>query len=943
MSAPRLEFLEAGGPLARQVAEGVWGGARGTPIDLGETDVWVPTAGAARRIRWELARMAAERGTGIFPPRFVQPMAATLPEGVVRPVANRAEREGAWARVLRGCERDEIGSLFPRSEALDGDRQALGAGGMLCDLADLLAEAGWHFASPEVAEVCADDSERWDELRALHSRNLEELARVGLSDPNELRRQTLSDRGGAGAKRIVIAVLPDLQRAAERYAASRASRGVEVLVLVWKPGDMGGGFDAWGRPLSAEWTECEIPLAAEQIALARDAEEEATSALDFCCGRAPDQLDPRLEIESADSAGDYGVVLADGEGTAGFRAEVLRRGGRVFVPDGERLATSEPAVVFSEWQEWSGGGRLRNLRRLLECRRFADWIGAAAGLSPSELLRGCDFLRVQALADTVGQARALLREPVPSDGNRDHGARASAGRLLEALGQVSELGAAEIVTDCWADGGEGNATARQVLELWRSVDDSPMFRGWPDGRDAAFARALATARVFGSAAEPGEVELLGWLEAPWVEAKRLMIAGCVEGSLPTAVTEHAFLPDSRRRALGLIDNAARSARDAYLLTCLLRTRAVGEIRCSFSKVSAEGGPALPSNLLLRCGVRELPARVRGVFATVKGGRNQPRRENNWKWRLAESDRRDPPVKISPTDFSQYLACPFRFYFSRVRRAEGIDGGAREMDALQYGTLLHAAVEEFGRTRSEETNAGRIEDITIGFLLAEARKLFGRSPAPAVRVQLEALKVRLREFARVQAAEFAAGWRIIETEKKLSWDEAEPLLIGKLALSAKIDRIERHPDHGLRILDYKSFATAKAPEDSHFGSAKGVDLEAAIVERGQRRKAWKDLQLPTYRRVAERWYPGEPVRLGYFLLPADPSAAGVLEWDLDEETYASALACAEVISGRIGRGVFWPPKELNPTWDDPLSPIFSAGDPVDWMDAETIRFLEGRLE
>lgn len=921
MSGKRVQFLESPASLARQVAEVVWAEAGGTPVDLRETEVWVPTAGAARRIRLELARLAAERGTGVFPPTFVQPMAALLPADSAVPVASRAEREGVWARVLRESPVAGAEALFPRRDAFEGDRQALGAGGMLCELADLLAEAGLDFTSSEVARVCEEDGERWKQLADLLPSYLTELERCGVSDPNALRRGTVAD---GGLRRLLIAGVADLPRAAEQRAAVLAGSGVEVVVLVWRPGKMGGGFDDWGRPLTKDWAECEVPVAAEQIGRSRDPEEEAERVLEFANG----------------AGGDFAVVLADGDLTPTFRAEVLRRGGRVFVPEGDRLATSEAAVVFSEWLEWTGGGRLRSLRRMLECPRFARWIGGRAELSVSGALLAVDFLQAEAMAETWGQARVFLREPVP-ESDRSAEARARAGRLVNALGEVADVMAPEVVGLCWADEREGSVAAGQVLELWRGIAESVVFRAWPEGRDAAFARALATAKIFGASSEPGEVELLGWLESPWVEARRLAVAGCVEGRLPASVTEHAFLPDSRRARLGLLDNAGRAARDAYLLTCLLRARGPAEFRCSFSKVAAAGGPALPSSLLLRCADDELPGRVREVFGEVGGAAARPIRENGWRWRLPGDWRKAPPGKISPTDFSQYLACPFRFYFSRVLHAEEFDPRVREMDALKFGSLVHQALEEFGRATPDESDAGRIEAAVIGHLLAEARALFGPSPSPTVRVQLEAVKARLREFARVQAAEFAAGWRIIATERKLAADDPEPLRIGGLALSAKVDRVERHPELGLRVLDYKSFATPKTPGVAHLGSAASAGIDDALVSVGSREKAWKDLQLPLYRCVAERWYPGESVRVGYFVLPADPSLTAVEEWELDEELYASALGCAEAVAERVGIGIFWPPREWKNQWADPLGLILGNGRVEDCVDAETIEFLEGR--
>ncbi len=890
-----VQFLEGTGSLAEQVADVVWGEVVGRPVDFSDTEVWVPTGTASRRIRWALALRAAEAGTGLFAPKFVQPMAAMLPGEVA--TASRAEREGAWGLALR--ERGTGGALFPRAEVLDGERRLLGAGGMLCELGDLLAEGGWDFASEKVAEVCEEDGERWEELRELYGEYLGQLGRRGLVDANAAR---LAREGEvAGLRRVLIAGIPDLPRLAERWAAELARRGVAVTVLVWRPGEMGGGFDGWGRPDVRDWAACELPVAGGDFVRARDPEDEAERVVRYLAG--------------SEVAGNYALVLADGDLAPAFRSEILRAGGVPFSPEGERLAASEAGVVATLWMEWLEGRRLKTLRRLVECPRFVAWMG----MTVERALADLDELQGKALAETWEQARSF----------------AEVG-LVGRMDGLGDPAVDEMLAAVWADGG---AAAGEVLELWREIGESPVFRDWAAGREAAFARALSSAATF-EASDPGTVELLGWLEAPWVAAGRLAVAGCVEGRLPSSVTEHAFLPDSRRRALGILDNAGRLARDAYLVTCLVRARGAGECRFSFGKVSAAGGPNLPSSLLLRCADPELPERVLEVFRPAEAGRARPRRENGWRWSLPEAARRGGVAKISPTDVSAYLACPFRFYFSKVLRAEEFDPRAREMDALQFGSLLHNALEIFGKKTPHESNVDWIETSVLGHLHDEAGRMFGSSPSPAVRVQLEAIKLRLRAFARVQAEEYAAGWRIIESERKLSAEDADPLLIGSLPLSGKVDRIERHPEHGVRVVDYKSYASWKTPEKTHFGPASMGWLPEAAVEVGGKPRAWVDLQLPLYRRMAERWYPGEAVRLAYFVLPADPGQTGIAELELDEELYASALGCASAVVENVARGVFWPPREVRGNWGDPVESLLLNGNPEDCFEPETIEYFKG---
>ncbi|MBU6182817.1 MAG: PD-(D/E)XK nuclease family protein [Verrucomicrobia bacterium] len=914
-------FLGKPGALASQVAEVL---LRENRKDLSRVEVWIPTAGAGRRVRRALAE------EGVLSPRFTQPMRALLPDGVA--VAEPFEREAAWALALKRADGNFLEPLFS-SVSLETDSARLRCGGVLCGLCDLLAEAGLSPAHAEVAEVCAGDSARWEVLGRLYDCYLAALKDCGLVDPNEARFAEIArpSRGGE-LRRLVVACVPDLPLAAQRYAEALESLGVEVQVLVWFPDGLEGGFDSWGRPLADEWAKCRIAAQPDQITVTRSPEDEARLALDFAT--------------SSKNPGDYAVVLADPKPGSAFRSEVEFRGGVAFLPEGSRLDLTEAGVIALEWPRFQSSGDLRVLRRLLELPRFNRVVRAGSGLRDGGILAACDFLIGEAVLSDFRQATAFAA--VDFDPSADKLGRRSQSRLLvELLGAILKWDVPELLGKAWRSGGEGLEAAREVAALYGAISASPL-SGDGGVLEHAFARAIKAGRVFESS-ESGNVELPGWLEAPWLEASRLAVCGCTEGSLPSVVNGHPFLPDSKRRALGLADNAARFARDAYLLQCLLIARPAPDFRCSFSRFDSDGSPALPSSLFLRCEQDALPERVLQLFADLPGAGNRPRRGNTWKWRLPENLCRKVE-KISPTDFAQYLACPFRFYLRRPLWLDALNPDAREMDPKRFGTLVHNALEKFGLEAPHEPDPEKIERFVLGNLDEMAGSLFGPSPAPAVRVQIEAAKVRLKGFARIQAEQFAVGWRIVSVERKLEVEEG--LSIGPLKLSGKIDRIERNDQTGAwRILDYKTRSKADPPAKKHFGPRlapewlPAAELEVPIGKRTYK-KRWADLQLPLYRKILSHWHGSEiggaPIVTAYFALPADPGDAAVLEFtELDEAAIASATECAEAVSALIHKGVFWPPQAQKSSWDDPFGGLFLHGKPEDCIAPETIAFLEGR--
>lgn len=901
MAHPKIHFLEGEGSLSDQVAEVLLEGVNGLPFDLSASEVWVPTAGASRRIRYALAKISGQRGGGVLSPKFSSPMKALLPKG---PLASRGDREAAWGLVLQKTPRSMMGALFPRSEVLEGEQALLSSAGMMCDLCDLLAEGGITPESKKIREVCFEDEERWTEIASLYRGYLDALKESGLWDPNEARIKAWEEPVEKISS-LTIACIPDLTEAAERKAESILKAGIPVRVLVWKPGKLsewGGGFDAWGRPIVKEWLAAAIPLAPDQIVMAKDPAEEASKALEFLAG----------------AGGDHALVLGDPDLAPAFRAEVQRRGGNPFLPEGSPLSHSEAAVVASGWTEFRAERSLRTLRRLLELPRFAAWIGKRCVLSHEELLSACDDLHLQMLSERLPEG------PLPSRGI----GKVQAEAFLKVISGEIQKTPREVVEEIWSQD-----PPEEVLEAFE--ESSGVLSRWPDpikAREAMLSRTLSRKREF-TASLPGDLALSGWLEAAWAAARRLALCGCVEGRLPASTIGHPFLSDGKRHQLGVPDNASRRARDAYLLGCLVGSRSTEDFRCSFSKFGADGSPSVPSALLMRCPSEQLPSRVAALFDKAPEESLPTVRSHDWRWSLPRTD--VEAKKINVTDFKEYLKCPFRFYLAKRAKLESHDPERREMDALQFGSMIHGVLERYGKESPHLADESEIAPVVLGYLEREILSRFGSDPSPAVRVQIEAARVRLLSFAGVQAEQVAAGWRIEHVEFKSEGD----LVMGGLPVSARIDRIEVLGDR-VRVLDYKTLSSVKTPSEIHLGPvSKGFLPEAQTVV-ARKKKAWVDLQLPLYRKIADTLYPGKTIEAAYFVLPADPQESKVSKFELSEEELGSAIECAEAVASKIADGIFWPPQQVPESWEDPFGIFLESGKPEECLDSESIAFLKG---
>jgi ATP-dependent helicase/nuclease subunit B len=413
---------------------------------------------------------------------------------------------------------------------------------------------------------------------------------------------------------------------------------------------------------------------------------------------------------------------------------------------------------------------------------------------------------------------------------------------------------------------------------------------------------------------------------PLDDSKGLVVTSFNEGFVPKSTGADAFLPDRLRKELNLEHNERRYARDAYATAVLCHSRQ--ELRVIFARMArrdAQDNPLQPSRLIFACPDADLVRRAQRYFAERKPPTGPRRLLLARREPILEKSLFAPPRPVSPkerlkqisvTRFKEYLACPYRYYLRHVEKLEAVDDTAREMDGGVFGTLLHGALGAFGRDAgapNQSTREQEIFDFANERLNAIASLLFGpEAHRPSIRLQLEQARLRLRAFARQQAALAAEGWRIIHVEsaedKRVQLSVSFPVDGEEILLVGRIDRIDFHETkRTLRILDYKTADTAQTPDKTH-----------------RKKDAWIDLQLPLYRYLwpaAGLSVPGKPeVELGYFNLPKKVDGAGVAIADWDNKTLESARVEAQRIIGELRKKVYLPWADPPPPYSDDLAAI-----------------------
>jgi ATP-dependent helicase/nuclease subunit B len=243
----------------------------------------------------------------------------------------------------------------------------------------------------------------------------------------------------------------------------------------------------------------------------------------------------------------------------------------------------------------------------------------------------------------------------------------------------------------------------------------------------------------------------------------------------------------------------------------------------------------------------------------------------------------------------------------VLKLEPLDDGAAEMDASVFGTLLHDVLDEFAKDEKarEWKDAEKIYAMLQAVLEGMVRDRHGVAPLPAVSVQVEQIRYRLKTFAAWQAEWVRKGWRIRFTETADFRERPYLDVDGKpMYLRARIDRVDYHPKRDQwYVLDYKSGEAGDTPDKTH-------------LKNGQ----WQDLQLPLYRELAKFLGVEGKVQLGYILVPKDVGKIGLAPAEWSESQLETALETARDVARRVRRQEFWPPAAEPPPFSDDFAGI-----------------------
>lgn len=870
--------------------------------DLRRTLCVVSGGRAGHLLLGALIEEAEQAGAVLVPPRIVTPggVAEALGLAGSGPAAGQGARLLAWGEAIERTPRAERAALLPREPAEPGPLRWLGAAELLDETAETLAGAGLRFSDVLEASgtMPAEEAGRWEAASRLATGYERVLATWGLADE---RLALLDVLGGAAeppeTTRIeqvvlvgVLSLPPVVKRVLERSVAP-------VTALVYGEQADAELYDEFGCVRPRERLARRLDLDPSGVLFASDARAQAEAAMGVVAG-----LDGRFAPE------EITISAPDAEVLPHLERAAARAGAQVRPAAGRPLAQQAPARLLwlvgelVEAPTFSHTAKLvrhPDVERALAAqlsggeRRLEWWLAAMdryqekhLPASLGEEWRTEDGRTLGALQDVERGVRGLVGELLSSNEEQAplrKWSNAIGGLLLAVYeGEPAPQSPAQrrLVEACSA--------IAQVLGELEQVGDVACTAG----EALRLVCRLCEGRAVAEPAKDDAIEALGWLELLADPAQVVIATGMNEGKVPRRVLR-PLLPESLCERLGVETDADRLARDTHALETLLRSKE--RVTLIGGRRSADGEPLLPSRLLF-CGSREQTLAIAEKLAKAND-RALPRAKRLERvlpgpqshFPIRPQAAWAAPEEFPVTSFRTYLASPYLFYLQYVQRLRTAAEESSELDAAGFGSLVHAALEDFTRDPGRDGADERVvREILLDHLHERARLAFGEAPTQAVRMQVMLAERALERFAPWQAARSREGWRIAHAE----WPgdgRARPFAVddAPIGLRGRIDRVDVHEDGRVALLDYKTARRVDPPERTHRG-----------------REGWRDLQLPLYRHVAAELCGGGPVQLGYIALCGEvkPAELYTAEWgrrELEEADETAREVVRRVRAGEFG--------------------------------------------
>ncbi len=317
--------------------------------------------------------------------------------------------------------------------------------------------------------------------------------------------------------------------------------------------------------------------------------------------------------------------------------------------------------------------------------------------------------------------------------------------------------------------------------------------------------------------------ILGLIEARLYAADKIILGGLNEGTWPALPAHDPWLSRPMRKAFGLpppekdLSLAAHDFVQAISMSEVVITRAA----------KIDGTPTVPARWLLRMDTVLKAAGLEWPMAEAA-------RYRQWLKQLDAPEAVNPALRPSPTPplaarprelsvtkIETWMRDPYQIYAQYILGLRALDPVDDDPGGAERGVFIHAALERFARTYPDTLPDDAQEQLVA----------FGKQALEELSIAPEVAAFWWPRFERLAGAfvEHERAWRnsgakplALESKGKLAWPD--------FTLVGKADRIDRAPDGGYAVIDYKT-GSAPSKRQVAAGLSPQLPLEALMLYQG----------------------------------------------------------------------------------------------------------------
>ena len=713
-------FLGWDGPVLHKVVKWLSQAyERDSKLDLSNIWIVVPGGQAGRRLL-ELLVAEAEQRKLLFLPPGIRTV-GDLPELLYqpkRPFADRLTQHLAWLHTVCHCDRATL-RRFVKQVPDNQDNESVPAQTDLANwlqLAQLLWEqhrelAGEHLGFEDVVNYGQrtpffQDTERWKFLRQLQLEYLSQLERCQLWDRQTARRFAIEHEECRTDKDIILVAMANMNRATRCMLDKVADR---VTALIAAPSELTSHFDDHGCLNLVAWNALPIDLEERQIRSTDNVQGQATAVAEILGsynGRyRADEITIGLPDESVapwigNHLEEHGVSTY-AVGSCPIRQTAvcqLIAAIADFLEDGsyDAFASLVRHPEVSCWLDklWNPN-RNNSLHLLSQLDQFQHEV-LPAEMLPSQI----SSKRFPIVRKTLLALEQLLL-PLKSPESKTTGLPLN--EWPKHIVNLLKTFYGETVVERHDPSKQGDLAAiSRIKDGLTSLQNIPVSLTLTvtASQTLRWLLQLMEADIAHVVKNAADVAMLGWLELPLDPSPALIVTSFNEEYIPDSLVSDLFLPNRLRRELGLVDNTHRYARDAYALSLLTHTRQ--DLTLIVPQRDTAGNPLTPTRLLFATDVETMAQRALRLFRPHEEAATSPLTSTNSDagdvtpgFNISPAQPLDKPIEtMSVTSFRSYLACPYRFYLCHVLKLRSVDDRLRELDAPQFGDVIHTVLSHF---------------------------------------------------------------------------------------------------------------------------------------------------------------------------------------------------------------------------------------------------------